>query len=321
VQNNQNNQNKTNVVLFWSSKYNGETPEQYRNTELELSVFTELTLESHKKYNNTELYTYQKIKNVPSHITIKDANEIFPFELAFDALKRNHSIAHISDAVRLKRALEINGVVLDLDAVQINPFPDIPCFTCTMPAKTSGGLAIKWGKSHPPFIIHDGSWDGKALSAFPIKVHKCIEPEINALIDRIIKCLSEEPMKDTKGWNYIMWELKNIANNNPAVKVLEPIRCCPVPAWKSAGNCYTLESPTKFDGKSELFGYKLPSIDEIFEKSYVVQHFFESSFKNSEKSKADFFYNVKPGSVLYKEMEHIFGKDNKYFKLISTDEW
>ena len=174
-----------NIILFWS-KFDKDTDvscEKWLAKEITISPFHLLSLYSHIKHkHNVYLFTYQKIKSkIPNGITIKDANDIYRSDYAFSALSKGHSIAHISDLVRLRVATAITGIVIDMDAVVINTLPDLDGFFSTMPAKATGGFAPHWGKSHPPFTIHDNSWDGKALSAFPLKVHKKIIPYITEL--------------------------------------------------------------------------------------------------------------------------------------------
>ena len=43
-----------------------------------------------------------------------------------------------------------------------------------------------------------------------------------------------------------MWTLKDWVKKYPEIKVLKPIQACPVPGWKRAGNCYSLEGKTIF---------------------------------------------------------------------------
>lgn len=297
----------SNIICFWS-KYDHETElEDWLNKEIELNDFHKFTLLSQLKYNkNVYLYTYQKLKNVPEGINVEYAGKIFNEELAFEALKLGHHIAHIGDIVRLRVAILLNGVVMDMDMVALRPLPDINAFCSTGPAKTEGAMAIQWKENHPPFKIHDNSWDGKALSMFPCKVGLSMEKQIWELIETIKYQLKEPPIKNTKGWNYIMWTIKEIANTNPDVKVFKPIYNGVVPVWKGKNNCYTLDSPSKFNGSTKLFGYTMPSIQEILETSYIVGHYFESAFKGAGKYE-NIWDNVKKGSLLNAELEHVLG--------------
>ena len=305
------------IVLFWSSildqSYNSHN--DWRNSTIKLSSFHYLSLLSHIKFNNeVELYTYQNTDNtnIPSEIILKDANDIFPSEYAYNALIRGHSIAHISDAVRLIRASEINGVVIDLDAVVLNKFPDNVNngWFASMPAKATGGFAPKWGNSHPPLTIHDNSWDGKALAMFPIKINDITKKYTQNSANKILKTLALPPAKESShAWNYVMWTLKDIMKVNKNLTVYPPITFCPISGWLSSGKCYSLESPTRLDGKTELFGHTLPSIATIIQETITVQHFFESAFQKASQVKSDFWLNVKEGSLVSIEAEHILGNN------------
>tara|TARA_Y100000593_G_scaffold94069_1_gene191463 strand:- start:2100 stop:3050 length:951 start_codon:yes stop_codon:yes gene_type:complete len=305
------------IILFWST-FNDSNIDvnEWVNSTAKLSPFHFLTLKSHEKFGNeVELYTYQKIdnKNIPQNIVIKNADNIFPAKYAHNALMRGHSIAHIADAVRLKVASEKTAVVLDMDAVALKEFPqgdDIGWFA-SMPAKKTGGFAPKWGKSHPPLTIHDQSWDGKQLGAFPIKVNTVTKSHINNLSNKILKTLASNPSKNSNAWNYVIWTLKDIMKVNKNLTIYQPNIFCPVPSWLLSGKCYSLESPSRLDGQHKLFGYTLPAIDTIMNSSITVQHFFESAFQKSSQVKTDFWLTVKDGSLVSKEAQFILGENWK----------
>jgi len=304
-----------NISLFWSKnlRKDSETFNHWRHRRISLSYFHEATLLSHVKAGNTvRLYTYQNFDesiSIPPEIIVEDANGFFSAQDAYSALKRGHSIAHISDVVRLRSAIRYEAVVMDIDNIALRPFPKIDTFTSTMAAKTTGAMAIQFKENHPPFKIKDGSWDGKALSVFPMKVHNSIAEDVEELCRKIETSLSKLPTKGTKGWNYVMWTLKDIANKYDHVHVMKPIDTTPFPAWKSAGKCYSLDAPTKLDGKTNVYGYVLPSVDQILQKSYCVQHFFESAFKNAKSLDKDFWQSIKLGSLLNEELNLVFGQD------------
>jgi hypothetical protein len=100
-------------------------------------------------------------------------------------------------------------------------------------------------------------------------------------------------------------------------KVYPPIAFCPVPAWLGGGKCYSIQSPTKFDGKTTLFGYPLPHFRHIIEESYIVQHFHESAFSKSELVKNDFWLNLPNDCLVAKEAEYILGLN---WRELLTDE-
>lgn len=197
--------------------------------------------------------------------------------------------------------------------------PEDEIWFASMPAKLTGGLAPKWGDAHPPLHINNNSWDGKALASFPIKINKTIKDEINLLIKKIIQTLTEDPKKSSSAWNYILWGVKRLMNINKNSKVYRPIYFCPLPAWLRKGSCYSLEYPSRLDGKTELFGHTLPSVNNIFEKSFMIQHFFESSAHSqggygvisneSESNELLFWKNLHKNSLLGLEAYFIIGKD------------
>ena len=296
------------IVLYWGN------PRGF-DAELRFSPFHELVFKSHQRVGNTvELWTHQYVEPNSfvrnyKNITIKDADAFIPRESALESLNNGHSIAHISDAVRLKRASQINGVVLDMDAVCLRPFPTDDSWFSTMPAKKAGVYAPKWGKDKPPMTVHDGSWDGKELTAFPIKVAPTTSQKISDLADTIMKKLAKPPKGSSDEWNSVLWTVKAIANEDTTAKILEPLYNCPVPTWLSEGNCYSMESPTRLTGNRDIFGHTLPSIDEILENSYCVQHFFESAWNNADVISDELWNSIPKGSLLYKECELILGEE------------
>lgn len=305
---------KTKHILFWSN-YNPETDldlETWRNRPLQLSPFHTLTLESHViAKNDTVLYTYQNIDLSIVHegITLLDANLLYKSEEAFSALQRGHSIALIADTVRILSACFNRGIVLDMDAVILRPFPKVDTFYSSMPAKMTGGFAPKWGDAHPPIMIHNNSWDGKALSCFPLKISENTRVNFMYLAYQIKVALSEPVKKTSKAWNFILWTVKDIIKTDPNGLVLPPNFNCPVPAWLRSGKCYSLEYPNRFDGKTELFGHTMPRSEYILGRSYIVQHFFESAFSDSSSVDSMFWRKLHPESLLGMEAEYLLGSN------------
>ena len=113
------------------------------------------------------------------------------------------------------------------------------------------------------------------------------------------------PKGGSDEWNSILWTVKKIANQDIHGKVYQPLYMSPLPAWLGKGKCYSLEYPTRLDGKTELFGHLLPSIEQILENSFVVAHFFESAFQNAEQFTDDKWNQIHKECLLYKEMEYI----------------
>lgn len=292
------------VFLFWT-KHDPAIDtdiEAWQDRKIQLNPSHILSLQAHYKFGHeVHLYSYQPIDSyLPPNVTVADARELYPINLAWEALTRGHSVAHISDLVRLRAASTQYGLVLDMDAIVINELPDIDGFFCTMPAKATGGVAPQWGTAHPPFTVHDGSWDGKALSAFPVKVNQDMSPHILDLADRIQDTLAKPPKQDSKAWNYVLWTIKETSRLFPDCKIFPPIKTCPVPSWMPAGKCYSIESPTRLDGTSTVFGYQLPTIDQILTDSYIIQHFFESAFQKTHQhlTPASFWYEIPQDSLI-----------------------
>lgn len=296
------------IILYWSN------PKGF-DAELRFSPFHDLVFKAHQRVGNTvELWTHQYVEpnsvvRQYDNITIKDADAIIPYPVAMNSLSRGHTIAYISDAVRLKRAAEINGIVLDMDAVCLRPFPTDDSWFSTMPAKKAGVYAPQWGKDKPPMTVHDGSWDGKELTCFPIKVAPTTSQKISNLADKIIKKLEAEPKGSSDDWNSILWTVKAIANEDTTAKIHQPISFCPVPAWLSEGNCYSLESPTRLTGNRDIFGHTLPSVAEILENSYCIQHFFESAWNKADVISDELWNSILKGSLLYEECNLILGEE------------
>lgn len=298
------------IILFWTEYNNTFTDvEKWRNHTFIPTELHKLAFQGHEKLaNQVELYTYQRLDVNFKSIIIKDAHDILDYRKAFDALQKGHSIAHISDAIRIKRASEVNGIVLDSDAVPIKKFPEHETWYSTMPCKKTGGFAPKWGESKPPMKVHDGSWDGKELTAFPIKIGNSTKEQFNQLAENIFKLLKTNPKETSNEWNSVLWTVKEIANRDVNGVVFKPIYMCPLPAWLSANKCYSIESPTRLNGKTELFGHKLPSVNEIMSKSYIIQHFFESAFQKGTEKKSWTLNDLPLDCLLRKEYLHIHGE-------------
>tara|TARA_R100000664_G_C2756234_1_gene144063 strand:+ start:310 stop:1227 length:918 start_codon:yes stop_codon:yes gene_type:complete len=300
------------IILFWTNPPKNKTYEEWSKSRLEFSHNHELVFNAHKKLGNqVELWTYQKTELPYDNIKLMDANEIFSRTKAYESLKSGHVVAILSDAIRMLQAAQERGTILDMDAVVLKPFPDYESWFATAPAKQTGGFALKWGENNPPFKVND--WDGKALPAFPIKIGKHNSQEFinlaRSTFDKLLKPAGifnkdGKTLKTDKTFQ-ILQTAKKIANKDTNNKIFAPLYMCPFPWWLPAGKCYSLEQPTRLTGVTSLFGYKLPSITDIFKNSYVIQHFFESSFKSDILKTADFFRHLPKECLLAKEYNFI----------------
>jgi len=290
------------VVLFWS-EYGGETIlSEWLKREVYLSPSQLLTIQSHNKFGSEfELYSYQKIKNFSK---TRDANDILPARIAFQMLVNGHSIAHISDYVRMTVSARDSGIVMDLDTIILRELPNESFYT-SIPARTTGAFAVKFNAPpHLPLYVADGSWDGKALANFPMGVDSKNSRYVKRLAEKTYGFLMKPPKKTSAGWNFVMWQLGKMTYYDRAIKTYAPLYFGVVPGWLGKKKCYSIQSPTKFDGKTELFGYRFPSIDEILSNSYAVQHYYESAFKGSTKLAFN-FEDLPKDCLLYNEYKYI----------------
>jgi hypothetical protein len=298
-------------ILFWSTTKSGESIEEFKDRAMELSEFHSLTLASHARLgNDTTIYTYQNIakSKVPQGIKLKDANEFYSVEEAFYALSIGHSIAHVSDIVRISASIKYSGVVMDMDVVMLRKMEEVETFYSSMPAKRTGGVAPQWGKAHPPIKIHDGSWDGRALGAFPLKIGNPTKDSFQKLVDKIKNSLSQTPKKSSKAWNYVIWTVKDIIREDVGGKVFKPFYNVPVASWMGKGKCYSIEKKSRLDGVTKVFGHLMPSKESILNGSNMVSHFFESAFSKSSGVSSTFWDDLEDGCLLADEAKMIMGE-------------
>jgi len=305
------------VNLFWSNINLNKTHDQWVNSKAVFSPHHALSIYSHSQKNKVYLITYHNDTNIQSNnVEIINANTLYSSKDAYQSLLNGNSIAHISDYVRIKKALTNNGVVLDMDAVSINDFPTVDGFIASLPAKKTSSMAIKFGKTRQPIKVHDKSWDGEALSSFPTKPSPKSAELFNALLNKIYYYLSKP--KDPKiDWNFVMYGLQEITRRCDDMIAFPPITFGAIPAWKKSGNCYSLESKEIFNGQTSKFGYVLPSVEEIMQKASVVQHFYESAFKNTEiQFDSNFWKKLNSNTFLAYEAKHVVGEN---WRSILTD--
>jgi len=311
------------ICLFWSNPPNAaETLAQWTSKRGSLNPFHILPLLSHAKLGNrVHLYTYHAgfEQDVPASIAVLDAGEHLPARTAFEAQKRGHSIAHVSDYCRLASMLKHDGVFMDMDAVALRRLPQVDGFVGTHPAKKTGGMVPRWGEKNPALAVPDGSWDGRALIMPPFKSCDIAREPIEGILAKLDAAFERPgPIK----WNdAVMFPIKEmLPKMSTSFQVYEPLHFCAVPNWKSAGNCYSLTAPTPFTGTNRKFGHTLPSADEIFRKAYAVQHFMDSECKVAKVhpsgggggfwKETDFWKDkVEEGSLVAQEAIRIVGEN------------
>lgn len=91
----------------------------------ELSPNEVLCVNSYLYHGHTfELYTYDRVQNIPDGVVIKDANQIIPKSEIFTFTNREHkqSLAAFADMFRFKLLYELGGWWSDMDAVCLKPY-------------------------------------------------------------------------------------------------------------------------------------------------------------------------------------------------------
>lgn len=91
----------------------------------ELSPNEVLCAKSYLHHGHTfELYTYDRVNNVPTGVVTKDANQIIPKSEIFTFTNREHkqSLAAFADMFRFKLLYELGGWWSDMDAVCLKPY-------------------------------------------------------------------------------------------------------------------------------------------------------------------------------------------------------
>lgn len=276
--------------------------------EAVLSPFSKLSLRSHVRMKHRVLlFSHQPVR-VPDGIELVDADEHMSAEAAWGALERGHKIFQIADFVRMSAVASMpDSVLMDVDHVVLNNIPDDPCFISSLPAKRTGGMAIKWGDRFPPLKVPDKSWDGKGLSSWPMRVGAA-QKYAEELSRNISEVLNGPLIQSKMDSLYIMRGIR-VFQKIESCMAFPPLKFSPVPSWSFRNRCLSLESPTRFDGKTELFGYALPSIETILEKSSTVAHWFESAVGASDIAGEGFWDSIPDGCLVDHECRKVIGPE------------
>lgn len=294
------------IILFWSNPPKGSIGD-WKNSEAVFTAHHALPFLSHKRVGHkVVLLSYQKIRYVPEHIEVVDADTVIPIGIAYKAIKNGYNIAHVSDLLRFVYWFNNSGIITDCDVVALKKFPKFP-FYSSYPAKKSGGVAPKWGKNNPPLYVKGGKWDGKANMGFPMRPSREMTKEMSKYINKIIYKFDRPSNKllgkAKRDENWIMDIAKELNRKDLNADTFEPLYFCPYPYW-SKEKCSTLVNR---EGQ-ELFGYRLPTHEEILKNSYGVSHWFESAFIENETT-VGHWEKVPSDSLVAKEAELICGKD------------
>lgn len=294
------------VILYWGRWKPDEyrTADEWRAATAFLSPLGRFALQSHLKLGHRVLLHSHQNVPVPEGVDVVDAGEFVDPEFTFVALSKGCRIAYVSDLVRFRAgASRPQAVLMDLDQVMLNPLPKDQSFISSIPIRMTGILALKRRRDFKLRSL-DGSWDGNALCDFPVRVGSAVKQAF-ALADNVDELLSRGK-KGFKDCGAIMRDLRTLQEDS-SCNAHPPLRFSPCPPWGGRNRCPSLKSPTKFDGRTELFGYALPSVDQILKESSAVSHWFESSINDSELKDGSFWDDVPDGCLLAAECRHVLG--------------
>lgn len=250
--------NKRHINQFWYSiDHSGNLPSFYYDS-------VELIL---RQGYTPILWTYQKLKNIPNGVVVKDANKIIPYRVKstlFDnnnylskkkeSLKTNKKyfdVAIFSDLFRAKLLKDHGGIYFDTDVLLLKKLPNIRNTISTIPRKLEG-LQVRT-KSLTKF--HEADINSSVMIAE--KGSKWITTYYNRIMDRMEEAHIKPLKNNTDLLNMLSQVIKD--ENVPNI-VAPPIAYNPIPYWT-----YQMKDKPFFS-----FGYKVPSIKQIKENSYTL---------------------------------------------------
>ena len=159
------------------------------------------------------VYGRQNIENVPGQVMKRDAGEFLKWEDAQALHKRGVPVAHLSDIVRIRAAVQEGGVVLDSDLWVIRPFPRSP-FVATLyekKVKRCGGPSRATSDRYDAF--KRPGWDGLGLVNTPFGVHprpSRFAAHLGQLVDRFVKTFTETDFDLEQDWDVLMHGVRDI---------------------------------------------------------------------------------------------------------------
>ena len=284
--------NATICHFFWYSLNASE------ESELGMRLLNMFAMRSATIHHTVWLWCYQSFTSLPAAVISKDANELLPrnvFERAlsngstFFANRRRSKVvagrhvAHLSDLIRVLALRRFGGWWLDMDTIVLKPLPTaLPYYFATIPEKRTesegkGGERLT-GRARANSIMWSGhateQWDG--MDSFQNTPIYIAQPEDTLVIEWETRIA---PL--VLGAGQVEW-LEIIRTMESAViklhlqqYVCPPELFCPYPFWKTD----LLVSPAS-TASSVMHSTCLPSVDEVMQRSYIIQTFFMSSSSN-----------------------------------------
>lgn len=212
------------------------------------------------------LYTYEKVKNVPKGVKLKDGNDIMPKNEIFN-LKSTY--LPFSDIWRYKMLYEKGNYWVDLDMIAIKPFDFKEDYVFSSERTIQEGAY----KSAAPLVPNIGILKAPKGSEFFLEAYnKCLE-------------FNKKNKNDDK-LKYMKMLRKLIIKRNMGKWVKDPELFCNLDWW------HAREAFEVHDKYKDKYGVKAPTIKSHFNGPYTV-HFWRDRATKKYKLDLDKVYDHK----------------------------
>lgn len=263
-----------------------------------------LSMRSAVKHQSTVwLWSYQTFTNLPPGVKQMDANELLPiaeFKRLMTVGKTKYieqgradepgrNIAHLSDLIRALALQKYGGWWLDCDTIVQRRLPTAkPYYFATVAQKRMGGgyldptdkvesNRVKWAGKNADFLEWDGS---DSFQNTPIFISRPNTPLANVWVERLRAQLLNER---TLQWSDTIKTMEAcIVELSLNQYVCPPGSFCPWPFWQRDHPI----QPGKLLAECNVYGVRVPPLEEVMTSSYTVQFFF-MSIEKTETSKRD----------------------------------
>ena len=207
------------------------------------------------------VYEQGKPSNIPSFVTIKNADDIISFEY-FQSRFKNSKLVHftknnekkkyfaavaLSDIFRVKLLHKVGGWWFDTDVILLKKLPNVKEVVSTLPRKLDGVFTRK-----KPNFNYVPTGD---INCSVMKVAKGSKWAYKYLIRAF--ALVESHYEKGTSMKSIVDIMRLLLDVLPKGVAAHPTLYNPLPVWTS-----------KIGATS--FGYKIPTLDEIAQKSYTL---------------------------------------------------
>tara|TARA_R110002153_G_scaffold212442_1_gene365088 strand:+ start:17137 stop:17994 length:858 start_codon:yes stop_codon:yes gene_type:complete len=213
------------------------------------------------------LWVYQKLKNIPKGVIVKDANKIIPFSYFKDTFIKNEYFSGssrisaktekkyfdaviFSDIFRTTLLKKNGGIWFDTDVLLLKKLPKVKNIIATTPRKLEGLQVHK--TNNLPKKFNDVYLNNSVIICE--KNSKWINEHLRLILDYV------DNNKFNRQTDLLKLFEVSLKNTNSFNILAPPILFNPIPYWT-----YQLETiPYK------TFGYTVPSISQIKKKSITI---------------------------------------------------